>query len=48
MIAEASNDVNILAADQWKASPLQLGLEMLAAHVQPNASADQRADARGF
>lgn len=32
-------DVNILAANQWKATPLQLGLEMLAAHVQPNASA---------
>jgi hypothetical protein len=39
VIAEASNDVNILAANQWKATPLQLGLEMLAAHVQPNASA---------
>jgi hypothetical protein len=39
VVAEASNDVNILAANQWKASPPQLGLEMLAAHVQPNASA---------
>jgi hypothetical protein len=39
VIAEASNDVNILAANQWKATPLHLGLEMLAAHVQPNASA---------
>ena len=39
VIAEASKDVNILAANQWKATPLQLGLEMLAAHVQPNASA---------
>lgn len=39
LVAEASKDVNILAANQWKATPLQLGLEMLAAHVQPNASA---------
>jgi hypothetical protein len=39
VIAEASKNVNILAANQWKATPLQLGLEMLAAHVQPNASA---------
>jgi len=39
VIAKASRDVNILAADQWKATPLLLGLEMLAAHVQPNASA---------
>jgi Protein of unknown function (DUF4011)/Swt1-like HEPN/AAA domain/REase_MTES_1575 len=39
VIANGSKDVNILAANQWKATPLQLGLEMLAAHVQPNASA---------
>jgi hypothetical protein len=39
VVAESSRDVNILAANQWKASPLQLGMEMLAAHVQPNASA---------
>lgn len=39
VIAKAFNDVNILAANQWKATPLQLGLEMLAAHVQPNATA---------
>jgi hypothetical protein len=39
VIAEASKNVNILASNQWKATPLQLGLEMLAAHVQPNASA---------
>ncbi len=39
LVAEASKEVNILAANQWKATPLQLGLEMLAAHVQPNASA---------
>jgi hypothetical protein len=39
VIAEASKDVNILAANQWKAAPLQLALEMLAAHVQPNSTA---------
>ena len=38
VIAQASNDVNILAADQWKASPPQLALEMLAAYVQPNSA----------
>ncbi|MGB3892782.1 MAG: DUF4011 domain-containing protein [Mycolicibacter sinensis] len=36
--AEAEKDVTILAGNQWKARPLQLGLEMLAAHVQPNAA----------
>lgn len=39
VVAEASKDVNILAANQWKATPLQLALEMLAAHVQPNSAA---------
>jgi hypothetical protein len=39
VIAKGSKEVNILAANQWKATPLQLGLEMLAAHIQPNASA---------
>jgi hypothetical protein len=39
LIGETAKDVTILAADQWKASPLQLALEMLAAHVQPNAAA---------
>ncbi|MBB2769117.1 UNVERIFIED_ORG: hypothetical protein GGE11_000012 [Mycolicibacterium obuense] len=38
-LAEETNDVNILAGNQWKASPLQLALEMLAAHVQPNSAA---------
>ncbi|OBG78137.1 MULTISPECIES: DUF4011 domain-containing protein [unclassified Mycobacterium] len=42
VIAKGFNEVNILAANQWKATPLQLGLEMLAAHVQPNASAISR------
>lgn len=37
--AEAEKDVTILAGNQWKARPLQLALEMLAAHVQPNAAA---------
>jgi Protein of unknown function (DUF4011)/Swt1-like HEPN/AAA domain/REase_MTES_1575/Protein of unknown function (DUF3320) len=39
LIAQAASDVTILAADQWKSSPLRLALEMLAAHVQPNAAA---------
>lgn len=37
--AQAEKDVTILAGNQWKASPLQLALETLAAHVQPNAAA---------
>ncbi|WP_237160384.1 DUF3320 domain-containing protein [Mycolicibacter engbaekii] len=37
--AEAEKDVTILAGNQWKARPPQLALEMLAAHVQPNAAA---------
>lgn len=39
VLAEARKDVNILAATQWKATPPQLALEMLAAHVQPNSPA---------
>ncbi|ODR03479.1 DNA helicase [Mycobacterium intermedium] len=39
VLAEESKDVTILAANQWKATPLQLALEMLAAHVQPNSAA---------
>ncbi|MFD4421396.1 DUF4011 domain-containing protein [Agromyces sp. NPDC058484] len=38
-LAEASVDVQILAGNQWIANPLHLGLELLAAHVQPNAAA---------
>ncbi|WP_307856858.1 DUF3320 domain-containing protein [Mycolicibacter acidiphilus] len=38
-LATAAVDVTILAANQWKANPPQLGLEMLAAYVQPNATA---------
>lgn len=36
MLAERSVAVRLLAAHQWLASPLELGLEMLAAHVMPN------------
>lgn len=39
VIAETAKEVNILAANQWKATPPQLALEILAAHVQPNAAA---------
>ena len=39
VLAEAAKEVNILASNQWKATPLQLALEMLAAHVQPNSAA---------
>lgn len=39
VLAEAAEDVNILASNQWKATPLQLALEMLATHVQPNSAA---------
>lgn len=39
LLAHASREVNILAASQWKATPRQLALELLAAYVQPNAAA---------
>ena len=39
VLAEAAREVNILAANQWKAAPSQLALELLAAYVQPNAAA---------
>lgn len=38
-LAEATKDVTVLAANQWKATPLHLALEMLAAFVQPNSAA---------
>lgn len=38
-VATASANVDILAANQWRAMPMQLGMEMLATHVQPNALA---------
>ncbi|KQQ09743.1 DUF3320 domain-containing protein [Rathayibacter sp. Leaf296] len=37
-LAEASIDVTVLAASEWKARPLQLGLELLSSFVQPNAA----------
>ncbi|WP_241976376.1 DUF3320 domain-containing protein [Cryobacterium algoricola] len=39
LLAETSAAVQILASSQWIATPLHLGLELLAAHVQPNAAA---------
>ncbi|RBY91084.1 DUF4011 domain-containing protein [Blastococcus sp. TF02A-30] len=36
VVGEASSSVQVLAANQWLATPLPLALEMLAAHVQPN------------
>lgn len=39
VLAETTKEVNILAASQWKATPPQLALEILATHVQPNAAA---------
>lgn len=39
VLALSSKDVRVLAANQWIGTPLQLGLELLAAHVQPNSSA---------
>lgn len=39
VLADAAKEVNILAANQWKATPPQLALEILAAHIQPNAAA---------
>jgi len=38
LLAEASVEVQILAHNQWVANPLNLGLELLAAHVQPNSA----------
>ncbi len=39
VLAQSTTDVRVLAANQWIATPLQLGLELLAAHVQPNSAA---------
>ena len=41
VLASSSSDVQVLAASQWMARPLQLGMEMLAAHVQPNSASIQ-------
>ncbi|WP_075201067.1 DUF3320 domain-containing protein [Leucobacter celer] len=38
VIAEHLHPVRILASNQWIARPLQLGLELIASFVQPNAS----------
>jgi hypothetical protein len=35
-VGEAGRSVQVLAAQQWLATPLPLALEMLAAHVQPH------------
>ncbi|MCB9409353.1 DUF3320 domain-containing protein [Mycolicibacterium sp.] len=39
VLGEAAQDVTVLAANQWKATPPQLALEVLAAYVQPNSAA---------
>ncbi|MGC0368257.1 DUF3320 domain-containing protein [Microbacterium sp. SLBN-111] len=39
VIASQDADVTVLAANQWRANPPQLSLEMLAAFVQPNSRA---------
>src|SRR3954449_7132383 len=36
VVGHASTPVQVLAAQQWLATPLPLAMEMLAAHVQPN------------
>ncbi|WP_104525056.1 DUF4011 domain-containing protein [Blastococcus atacamensis] len=36
LVGEATAPVQVLAANQWLATPLPLALEMLAAHVMPN------------
>lgn len=36
-LGTVDNPVTVLASTQWIAAPVQLGLELLAAHVQPNA-----------
>src|SRR3954470_8363731 len=39
VVGETSRSVQVLAANQWLATPLPLALEMLAAHVMPNPPA---------
>ena len=39
LLGSAERDVQVLAHNRWIANPIQLGLELLAAHVQPNAAA---------
>src|SRR3954447_2017505 len=42
VLGSAGTPVQVLAAQQWLATPLPLALEMLAAHVQPNHPAIPR------
>lgn len=39
VIAAQAVEVQVLAFNQWVANPVSLGLELLAAHVQPNSAA---------
>ncbi len=39
VLATATKPVNILAANQWKAVPAQLAMELTAAYAQPNSAA---------
>ncbi|MEN4447993.1 DUF3320 domain-containing protein [Mycobacterium sp. SM3041] len=39
ILAAATKSVNILAANQWKAVPPQLAMELMAAYAQPNSAA---------
>ncbi|GLK19027.1 DUF4011 domain-containing protein [Herbiconiux flava] len=41
LIAQAAADVDVLAASQWRTTPVQLGMELLPAYVQPNAAVIQ-------
>lgn len=42
VVAQHESPVSVLAGNQWRAVPLQLGLELLAAFVQPNSPAIAR------
>lgn len=39
VVADHDTDVSVLAANQWRANPPQLSLELLASFVQPNSPA---------
>jgi len=39
VLAETNKPVDILAANQWKAVPQQLAMELIAAYAQPNSAA---------
>ena len=47
LLGEGSRVVQVLAAQQWLATPVPLALEMLAAHVMPNHPAVTALVARG-